>query len=401
MASGFWTNTVWYISLGLTTVAEVGIALYRAPDRRQAVAFYFTLAGMTLWLETVLLIFLKAYAYRPAIINDPAHTYDDILAGNLFSQFSIAASMLLTAVLRLKPRWYFVLALGYGAVEELFIALHIYEQFWYLSWITVALLPVAFLLARRMYDALCEGLRPALYFAYVAFALFPLVVITVWWGISLADLQMGNPTLLPDGEASEYGIVAGVHLLISTSLLAAWFGGAPWRIRALVMTALLMAYAGLYRGGLLLIRDGWFLPTAVIIIGWTYASIVLTARLYGLPDVCVARLLQRTERQFEDQRHNHAQCCGYRPYQQRLFVMEAHQRECDQQQRERPPKAPAVIVLEHVQRHAGILKKRGAGGPDENIDRLPQPFFLASASERGSRWRETSGKPRVCPASCG
>jgi hypothetical protein len=156
LIDSFWTNTIWYVLLGLVTLVEVVLTIRRAEDRRQAVAFYITLLGMTLWLETGLLIFSKAYVYYPAIVTDPAHWYDDVLAGNLFSQTSIAASMLFVSVLRLKLRWYIILAFLYGAMEELFLALGIFEHYWYQTWITVALLPFAFLLARKMYDRLRE-----------------------------------------------------------------------------------------------------------------------------------------------------------------------------------------------------------------------------------------------------
>jgi hypothetical protein len=290
MVAVFWTNTIWYIALGLTTLAEVAYALFRAEDRRRAVAFYITLTGMTLWLETFLLIFFKAYAYYPHIVTDPAHAYDDILAGNLFSQFSVGASMLMVAVLRLKPRWYVALALAYGGIEALFVALGVYQHGWYQTWYTVALLPFVFWLARKMYDRLREGLRPLFYYAYVSFSLFALVTITLWWGLELADIQAGTDTLLANNaEAGKYGLAVAAHLVISTVLLAAYFGGIPWRWKALVMTALFMSYAGVYRAGLLIIRDGWLLPVSAAVILTTYAAIALEDRLYGLSDGTLMR----------------------------------------------------------------------------------------------------------------
>ena len=278
----FWTNTVWYILLGLTIIAELAYTLYRAENRRQAVAFYITLSGMTLWLETVLLIFLKSYAYYPGIITDPARWYDDILAGNLFSQFSIAASMLMVAVLRLKTRWYIVLALAYGAMEILFQMLGIYEHFWYRTWYTVALLPFAFWLARKMYDRLCGGLRPMYYYIYVAFALFALVVITLWWGLGLADIQLGNDKLLADPHISRYGVTVCMHVIISTALLWAYFSGMKWRYKALVLAALEAMYYAVYRLGWVWISPGWFVPASVFVLLCTYASVALMDRLYGL-----------------------------------------------------------------------------------------------------------------------
>lgn len=290
MGASFWTNTVWYAALGLTVPFEVAFTLRRAENRRQAAAFYITLVGMTLWLETALLIFFEAYAYRPAIITDPAHVYDDILAGNLFSQFSIAASMLMAAVLRLKPLWYAVIALAYGAVEELFIALGVYEHNWYFTWITVALLPFALLLARKMYDRLREGLKPAYYYVYIFFSLFPLTLSTLFWGLHLAGIQTGNDQLLADPETSRYTVILCLHIAVSSVLLLAYFAGLKWRWKVLAAAALEALFGAFYAAGLLIIRPGWFLPASASYILWTYASIALMDRLYGLGGIPALKL---------------------------------------------------------------------------------------------------------------
>ena len=280
--SVFWTNTVWYVLLGLVTVVQVTFTLRRAENRRQAVALYITLLGMTLWLETFLLVVFKSYAYYPGIITDPAHAYDDILAGNLFSQFSIAASMLTVAVLRLKFRWCVALAVAYGVVEELFLALGIYEHFWYRTYFTVALLPFAFLLARKMHDRLKEGLKPVYYYGYVFFSLFALNVITLDWGLMLADVKTTSHTLLPDPHISRYGVTVLQHVILASSLMLAYFTSVRWRWKALIMLALEIAYFVLYRNAIIIIRHVWFIPVSAATILWTYASIVLMDRLYGL-----------------------------------------------------------------------------------------------------------------------
>jgi hypothetical protein len=246
-------------------------------------AFYFTLSGMTLWLETVLLIFLEAYAYHPIIITNPAHAYDDILAGNLFSQFSVSASMMLMiAVLRLKPKWYILLALAYGAIEELFIALGIYEHFWYRTWYTVALLPFAFLIARKMYDRLCEGLKPFFYIVYVGFSLFALTVVTLLWGLQLADIQSATTTLMKNPNMGKIGIIVAYDFVICIALLTAYFTGIRWRWKVLVLAALEGYYYAIYKAGLLIIRPDWFLPVSAVVLLWTYGCIVTVDRLYGL-----------------------------------------------------------------------------------------------------------------------
>jgi hypothetical protein len=68
--------------------------------------------------------------------------YDDGVVGNYFSQFSVSATAMLIAVYELNYYWYIIFAGAYGCIEELFLKLGIYEQYWYRTWMTVASLPV-------------------------------------------------------------------------------------------------------------------------------------------------------------------------------------------------------------------------------------------------------------------
>jgi hypothetical protein len=97
---------------------------------------------MALIFETIIKIVFKAYMYYPKIIMNS--TYDDSLAGNLFSQFSVGSTALIIAVFQLNCFWYALFAGVYCLIEELFLAMGIFSHNWYHTWMTFASLLIFF-----------------------------------------------------------------------------------------------------------------------------------------------------------------------------------------------------------------------------------------------------------------
>ncbi|MDP4128312.1 MAG: hypothetical protein Q8912_15445, partial [Bacillota bacterium] len=112
MTTAFWTNTIWYILLGILCIIQIIALLKKANNRKHVTALYLIIAGITFSFEATVYLFLKAYDYYPMIF--PQSPLNDGLAGNLFSQFSVTASALLISVLNLKYYWFLIFSLIYG-----------------------------------------------------------------------------------------------------------------------------------------------------------------------------------------------------------------------------------------------------------------------------------------------
>ena len=283
MDSTFWTNTIWYLVLGLTTILELAYVMVKTKERKLAFAFYLTLTGIVLSFETIILIFMKAYAYYPKILHNPPLPFDDVLAGNLFSQFSVAATVLLVTVLGLHYYWYFIFAGVYGLIEESFIALGIYSHNWYRTWITVLLLPVAFWIAKKMYEKIIQGTKPIIYYGYVYWGLFPLFIVIINWGLMLLRLQDFSLSVLPDPIMSRHFLVI-VHVLVLSIVMMFIYYFKPKLISKVFITLMLYTiYYISYKFNLMIIRDGWFLAVSTLSILGMYFSIFIMDKLYGGP----------------------------------------------------------------------------------------------------------------------
>ena len=284
MGTIFWTNTIWYILLGVFTLVELVLTIVYAKNRQLAIAFYLTITGIVLTFETIILFFMKAYIYYPMILKSPPRPFDDVLAGNLFSQFSVGASALLVVILNLKSYWFFIFGVIYGIIEELFLALGIYQHNWYQTWMTVTGIPVFCWVVKKMYVKLLHGIKPKYYYGYIFFALYTCNVITLIWGVfMLFRIQDFNTTLISDPEVSRLYGALGHFLLLSISIMLIYFLRLKWIWKALVILFLYTIYYIGYKLNLVLIKEGWFLLVSTISIIWTYLSVFILDKLYGGP----------------------------------------------------------------------------------------------------------------------
>lgn len=245
-------------------------------------AFYITVLGILLNFETIILIFLKSYVYYPMILRSPTNPFEDVLAGNLFSQFSVSTTVLLVVILDMKFYWYIIFAFIYGIIEECFLALGIYKHNWYRTWITIVMLPLAFFIAKIMYKKVQKGMKPVLYYVYIYIGLFSLYVVTLLWGLQVFGFIAFNTTVLRDPVNSRYFI--GLFLVFlppSIGLMIVYFSKLKRLWKASLILLLYAVYYISCRYNLVWIKQGLFFPVSTLTIVWMYLSILILDKLYG------------------------------------------------------------------------------------------------------------------------
>jgi hypothetical protein len=82
MLSTFWTNTIWFLLLSVTTIIELIFVFAKAKNRKHALAVYFTLTGIVLLIENIILSRFLAYQYFPMFF--PKSPTEDSATGNFF-----------------------------------------------------------------------------------------------------------------------------------------------------------------------------------------------------------------------------------------------------------------------------------------------------------------------------
>lgn len=258
----FWTNTVWYILLGIITIVMLIAILKKTDHRKFTIAFYFSLSGVIFSFEAIICMLLKAYDYYPKIVL--TSQYNDTISGNHFSQFSVAATALLIAVYGLRYYWYFIAAIIYGLIEELFLYLGIYKQYWYSTWYTVIGIIILCWVVGVLFHRHKGSMSSLIRYIYVLFALFAVYVPTVIYLFRLSGNLEYNSNILSDPVSSNM-ILVFIHLqILSNIVMLMYLAKLKLKWHALVIALIYTGYYLATKLYLIYIAPGWF---------WTFTSI--------------------------------------------------------------------------------------------------------------------------------
>jgi hypothetical protein len=274
MTSTFWSNTIWYVLLGVITAAELAAIFTKVKNRKRTLAFFLAVSGLTFSLEMLVYSYLKAYQYFPMLT--PQSPSDDSIAGNLFSQLFISATALLIAVYNLKFIWFIVFAVITGAIEEWFKKSGIYRQNWYRTWMTVLGLPPIYWTVKKIYMNTISRIAQWQRYFLIYLGLVTLYQLTIVWPLRLSGLRVFSETFLPDIERSLVVLAAANMIFFGVISMAIYFS----RLRkSLKICAILLLYIPYYvqtKMGWIIDREGWFLAsTSVCIWGMYFYTYVL------------------------------------------------------------------------------------------------------------------------------
>lgn len=277
MYSGFWSNTIWFVLLGVSTLIELALILIKAKRPKLMLAFFLTVSGITFFYEMSILSYFKAYAYYPMLIPDSPP--DDYIAGNLFSQFSVSATAVLISVFNLKNYWFFIFAAAYGLIEELFLKMGVYEHYWYRTWMTVISLLLLFWITKKMYTSI-KHTGFVWRYIYIFFGTLALFMHANIWTLKLSGIQMFSESFLPDKERSLVVLTGLYFLLLSNIMMAVYFSKIKWWWKSAVVLALYAAHYSAAKLQLIYYKEGWFFIIATISIFSMYIYIFIINKLY-------------------------------------------------------------------------------------------------------------------------
>lgn len=275
----FWSNTIWFILLGITTAATLAYVLVKAEDGKRAFAFFLSVSGLTYMVEATIFLFFKAYDYYPMLLHRVSRV-DDGLAGSLFSQFSISATALLLCTRKLKFYWYLIFPLAYAAIEELFMYLGIYRQYWYRTWMTAGGFLLLFVIVKLLYDRAAGNPGRVLRHGLMAAAAFVPHTLLITWPIRLLGYPAFTEKLLPDPVVSGMLLFTVNALLLSNAVAAAYYRKPGWRVHAAVILAFFALYCAAWLADVIIYKSiGAALLFAAVQIGGMYLSVFAIGRL--------------------------------------------------------------------------------------------------------------------------
>ena len=253
MPQYFFSHTIWYVLLGLSSAIELAYVFFKSDQRKKMFGLFLTIAGILFIIEIQVLGVFQAYDYHPMIA---AHIspIDDSIIGNVFSQFSIAATALLLSFLKLKKYWYLICAFLYGGIEELFLYLGIYHHHWYKTWMTVVGFTVLLWMMNRIYQKTFAQPGRRFKYACAFFAVYTLFVHLVSMPLRLFSIPPLK-LLLADEWGSVALNVALCYIPLYGAIMYAHYRRLKWSYQLAVAGALYALFCVEYAVGYIVYND--------------------------------------------------------------------------------------------------------------------------------------------------
>ncbi len=274
MRDTFWTNTIWYILLAVTSAAVIVLIFLKTRVRKKTFAFLFAVLGFTYSIEVSLLLLFKAYTYYPMI--RPGDPFFDSVLGNIFSQVSVSSSAVLICVLGLSKWWLAGFSAAYFLIDVLFVQLGIYEHYWYRSVFTLAGFFIYGLAIKYWYKRLFHGSSNWIYYITFYFCTFAISANIVGTMLKLLGVRIFQSGFYPDPARSHTAaaLIYGPVMVIIMMALNKW--DIRWWLKAPVFLLLLVFLWGLVQSGVIITMPGWDIVIPVFDIAVFYAFTAIT-----------------------------------------------------------------------------------------------------------------------------
>lgn len=283
MPSSFWSNTIWYILLAVSSIITLVFTLIKSKNRKFTIAYTLAALGFVYMIEAVLVVIFNAYDYYPKIVND---MFQDTVLGNIFSQVSIASTSAFAIVYNLSYGWYVLFAFIYYLIDIFFVKLRIYEHYWYKSIYTfIGFIPL-FILIKKYYIKFINSSKYIFNYIILYLCVFAVSGNLIILPFKLMSIQIFNIHFFDNFSRNHTatGIIWG--FLFINILIYVYKRNFHWAFKAAVFIMLFFIQFVLYKTGIILYKDGWFIPATLIdLLGIYLFIIVLDYFLRSKPSV--------------------------------------------------------------------------------------------------------------------
>ncbi|MHB8126226.1 MAG: hypothetical protein ACYDEJ_11410 [Desulfitobacteriaceae bacterium] len=261
MSSTFWSNTIWYILLFITSIISIIFTLYKTHNLKFTIAFLFSVIGFTFVLEAILVIGFKAYTYHPKIVSDLVL---DAIFGNYFSQISISSTSILITIFNLSYIWYFIFALIYYLIEELFIKQGIFEHLWYKSIYTLFGFIPFFWFIKKWYGKTKDSVNYVVNYLPLFLSVFAINSITIILTQRLLGVQIFKGHFFTE-MSKDHTTTGLVYQFFQINILIILFKSRlHWVTKGIVFVCLIIVQYLIYRAGFIYISNGWFFVVTIL-----------------------------------------------------------------------------------------------------------------------------------------
>jgi len=264
--AAFWTNTIWFLLLFVTSIITNVLILYKTDNIKFAMAFLFSIIGFSFILEATLVLGFNAYSYYPKIFRD---SYLDIIFGNYFSQISVSSTSLLLVIYNLSYIWYSIFALIYFLIDVFFVKLGIYEHFWFKSIYTFFGFILFSLVTKKWYKRAKNSTNSFINYISLYFSVASISTFTIFLGQRLLGIQLLKSNIF-FSDINKNNTSSGFiyQFIVLNYLIVLYKSRFNWVVKSMAISGLFVAQYLAYRAGYIYIHKGlFFTVTSLDLIG--------------------------------------------------------------------------------------------------------------------------------------
>ncbi len=260
MLNSFWSNTIWYILLLISSIITIIVTLKKSENRKFTIGFTLATLGFVYLVEAVLVLVLKSYQYYPKLSAD---VFQDSVLGNYFSQVSISATSAFTIVFNLSYIWYFFFAFIYYLIEELFIKVGIYQHNWYKSIYTLIGFVPLFWFIKKWYYKLISSSKRVVFYITLFFGTFSISANSLTLPLKLLKIQIFKINFF--GQLSKNHTAAGlIYAFIVINIMIILYKSRSLPKKVIVFIIMCCLQFILYKFNIIYIKPGYFVIVTLI-----------------------------------------------------------------------------------------------------------------------------------------
>lgn len=273
----FWTNSIWFLILFFVSIILLSYTLLKSKRRKRDFGFFFSMFGFAFVIETVIYIFLKAYEYYPRII--PQSPKNDGVIGNIASQFAITVVALFICIFDISLIGVIILGFIFFLIENLFLTLGIYQDFWYKPWITFVITIIGFEVVKKWYKTTFTSKSELVHYTNVILGVLALFLPTTNWIGILSGYVAVKANILIDPYISHAVVSIPKYLIQINMVYFLYRYRAGWVWNAVGIAVVFIGDAVLYYTKLIYIKDNWLLIFSGISVITTYLYVFAMEKL--------------------------------------------------------------------------------------------------------------------------
>lgn len=145
------SNSFWYLGLVVLSILIIIITFWKKRDAKLLI-FYFYLAGLIYLFDFIVLTLFNGYKYIPHLIVTPQ--LDNVVGAIVSNLFAIPSAALVIAAFNLPFVWMVLLSALFMGIEQLFLHLAIFKNYWWNTGYTGFSLLIYFWISRQTWKTI-------------------------------------------------------------------------------------------------------------------------------------------------------------------------------------------------------------------------------------------------------